>query len=206
MAIYMAMLATRRRARKRGYAAPVMLPLALALSTYATVLGFSEDGTRAVVEERTDDGAGSALRYLVVGRAGRTLVVAASDTTAALDGARRRRAMADKVDRDACRAGARALEDALADFRTVKVRISGCAKPARSLVETLRTAPAPLSLGPELLELERASGMAGRTFVNEDGPLVVVIAPDPADALGVSVLERVFLRKDPRINKRWPDP
>ncbi len=174
------------------------------LSETATVLAFSDDGTQALVEEHVvgDDG-GYLLRYVVLGASGRELTVDASDVVGTA------RVVQERIDRRACRAAADKLEAALEGFHDVRMRASGCASlpPSRDLVATYHTVPSPLPLGSDQQELqEEVGGPPGVYFVNDRGPLVVVITSAPGVISGSVVGERTFLRKDPRVNQRWPNP
>jgi hypothetical protein len=191
-------------------AQPSMQALQVPMQTgVVRVLGFSEDGTRAAVEERVLGPAGEAiLQYVIYSGRGRELVVVASSSSLVLRGPGMGQYV-ERVERDDCREGARRLEDALADFRTLRVHASGCARlaPARSLVEPRRTTPSPLIPGDkELSALQEDLGFVGDYFVNDDGPLVLIVGPDVNAIYGGTVVVHTALRSDPRIHKRWADP
>jgi hypothetical protein len=97
----------------------------------------------------------------------------------------------------------------LAGFRDVKVRASACAKPRRAdvLVELEASTPSPVARTDELAALQEELGIGpGLVFVNERGPLVVVLRAAFDDPFGKSNEALTFLRSDPRIHDRWPAP
>jgi hypothetical protein len=177
-------------------------PLVVTGQQTARVLAFSDDGRRALVLEETHaDGRELVLTYVVLGPDGRELELT-SGTSAKLSAHQR----VEFVGADQCREGAKKLADALADFSTVRVRDSRCAmvSAGRTLVDVDRNVfpLMPGSLDYVALKLT----LRGDVWVNDDGPLVVVISPDPNTTVLPGVVEHVFLRADPRVNKRWPDP
>jgi hypothetical protein len=170
----------------------------------ANVLAFSDDGTRALLEERTfGPGGTGSLGYRVVDVTGTSLRVVLSEVAPSPVNQ-----FFEMVDRDACRKSAELLERAIDDdFRDVDVHVSGCSMASRQgwLVK-LRTTVAPvLGPSPELEEIQRDVG-AGMVWVNERGPLVVVVTGDPSSPLGNNYEVRTFVREDPRIVDRWTLP
>lgn len=168
----------------------------------AAVIAFSDDGTRALLEERTPapDGTGE-LAYRVVGLQGGALRVRVSQV--GLAGLQYR----ELVEREDCRAAAEQLEAALEDFQDVRVHEGACGMASRTgVVRTLRMAPSPVRDVRELEPLTREIGVVGSVWASEDGPLVVVVSPNTTSALGDNFTIRVFAREDPRLHDRWEAP
>lgn len=169
----------------------------------AQVVAFSDDGTRALVEERTTalDGTGE-VAYSLFDMKGRVLRLPISQV--GLTGLQFR----ELIEREDCRAAAEQLETALKDFRSVRVHESACAMANRDrgVVRLLRTPPSPLDDVDELEEFTREHGVVGSVWASEDGPLVVVVKPNTTSALGDNFTIRTFSRADPRLHDRWEAP
>lgn len=175
-------------------------------TTYA-VVGFHEDGTRALLQEKqvaVARGAQTvATSFLVVDGAGLVFDVLISDV------ARVHGSVVEGIDNATCRDRMKALEQALTGFRSVKARLGNCSRPTRAdvVIEPMKTTPAALAISEALAVLQRELGVLdGLFFVSDDGPLVVVVQADREDIFGRSAIVKTFLREDPRLNDRWPAP
>lgn len=180
--------------------------------TTVGVIAFSDDGTRALLQEKQStraqakaSGTAVVTRFVVVNGTGTLFETTVSDALVLpshptpLEG----------IDNAVCRDRAALLEKALAGFRDVKVRASACAKPMRAdtIVELEESTPSPLTISDELLALQEELGIGpGLVFTNERGPLVVVLRAAFDDPFGKSNEALTFLRSDPRIHDRWPAP
>lgn len=171
--------------------------------TSFAVVGFSEDGTRALLQQKHVAGPLVATSFLVVDAQGRSFDVLISQRTQVAAGS------VEGIDNGTCRDRVKMLEAALVGFRSVKARLGQCARPTRAdvVVAPQKTTPAALTISDELKDLQLEIGVHdGLFFVNEDGPLVVVLQADRLDNFGDSVVVKTFLRTDPRLNDRWPTP
>ncbi len=184
---------------------------ALAQTTVG-VVAFSDDGTRALLQEKqstrsSSNGNGVAVvtRFVVVNGTATLFETTVSDALVLAGQPRPFEA----IDSALCRERAAALEKVLADFRDVRVRASACAKPTRAdaLVDLEASTPSPLTISTELQALQEELGIGpGLAFVSERGPLVVVLRAAFDDPFGKSNEALTFLRSDPRIHDRWPAP
>lgn len=180
--------------------------------TTVGVVAFSDDGTRALLQEtqstrgHTSTVGGAVVTRFVIVNGTETLFESTVSDALTIPG---RPLPIEGIDSALCRERAAALENALAGFRDVKVRASGCAKPKRAdaIVEVETSTPAPLTISDELRALQEELGIGpGLAFVNERGPLVVVVRASFDDPFGKSNEALTFLRSDPRIHDRWPAP
>jgi hypothetical protein len=182
--------------------APVTVPSGAVRAT-AQVLAFSEDGTEALVEERLlAPGGVRSIAYTVVDASG-TVVRAPISQVTFIAGQ-----LYETAAREACREGAAALERALGGFRTVRVHEAGCAMRDRdrAVVRLTRTPPSPVTDIKELATYREITAGTGTVWVSEDGPLVVLVLPEPKDPFGAGFAIRTTVRDDPRIHDRWPSP
>jgi hypothetical protein len=178
---------------------------ALSVSTSVSVVGFSDDGTRALLrKDHFSPEGGRRVGFVVVEAGKEHDELTVSDTQNRGDGYR-----IERVDNAACRDAVRLLERELASFsKALDVRLSACPKQGRvDLVIDVKEPAAPLASAEELAAVRGEIGESGgRVFVNERGPLVVVLLANPNDFTGRGVLVRTALRSDPRVIDRWPDP
>lgn len=144
------------------------------------LLAFSDDGSRAMLLERSGFGPFSEAIWIVDGSGiVEVLPLGLRGPTRGVGVALR----ADKDDRDTCRASAERLADMAADFDQISVRVGACASISSPIVTPLKTW-APVVPSPEMGKLHEQVGFAGRTFVatrtptREAGRLVVVIGVD----------------------------
>jgi hypothetical protein len=178
--------------------------------TTVGVVAFSDDGTRALLQEKQSTrnsahATGVVTRFVVVNGTATLFEVTVSDALLIAG----QPLPLEAIESAVCRDRAAALEKALADFHDVRVRASACAKPQRAdqLVELESSSPPALTLSDELSALQDELGIGpGLVFANERGPLVVVVRASFDDPYGKSNEALTFLRSDPRIHDRWPAP
>lgn len=194
--------------------APAKWYVRASAQTVVGVVAFSEDGTEALLQEKqTVRDQSGALRigttYVVVNGT-KTLFETKVSDLLLLPGQPPVDAL-EAIERPVCRDRVALLEKALQGFRDVQARISGCARvgPGRGdhVVELEASTPTPMTSTKELQALQVELGIGpGLAFVNERGPLVVVLRAAQGDPYGKSNEALTFLRSDPRIHDRWPAP
>ena len=144
------------------------------------LLAFSDDGSRAMLLERSGFGPFSEAIWIVDG-SGIVEVLPLG-----LRGPTRGAGVALQAgakDRDTCRASAERIADMAADFDQISVRVGACASTSSPIVTPMK-AWAPVVPSPEMGKVHEQVGFAGRTFVatrtptREAGRLVVVIGVD----------------------------
>lgn len=164
--------------------APTPAPRPATFATFTTsvdVLAFSDDGTQALLQETTTAGATTKTTLLILDRKNEPVRLPISDRT---QGIRK-----DRVSRDVCEASADRVSAVARDFRGISVVIGLCGSVDRDVVTALQQ-PKPRVLSQEIGAIHTKVGFAGRVFIAERGPLIVVVGEDFFGNARVGVTER----------------